>query len=250
MLPDKYKNKYRISSARLQNWDYRWNAAYFVTICTKSRKHYFGEIIHEKMELSPAGIIADVLWHEIKNHVENVELDAFVVMPNHIHGIVILNGNDDKITAGDNNKNENGGNTGGDANNRTNDETNDGTNDETDDGINDGTDDGTDDGINVETRHALSLQQKQQQQSPPKTIGQQRFQNQGKNSLSSIIGSYKSAVTKHAHRLGYTHEWQSRFHDHIIRDGRSFKRIQQYIITNPENWKEDKFNDQNPEHDN
>jgi len=46
------------------------------------------------MQLSPVGIIADIFWHELKNHAINIELDAFVVMPNHLHGILILNGND------------------------------------------------------------------------------------------------------------------------------------------------------------
>jgi len=73
------------------------------------------------------------------------------------------------------------------------------------------------------------------------TIGQQRFQNIGKNSVSSIIGSYKSAVTKHAHRLGFEFAWQTRFHDHIIRDEKSFNTISNYIINNPVNWQEDKF---------
>ena len=81
-------------------------------------------------------------------------------------------------------------------------------------------------------------------QSPPsQIIGQKRFQNQGKNTLSSILGSYKSAVTKHVHRLGYEFEWQSRFYDHIIRDNESFRRIEKYIENNIENWGDDKFND-------
>jgi len=164
---DKFRNKYRIPSARLQSWDYRWPGAYFITICTGNRVHYFGEIEpvstgqpplqpppqqSRQMELSHIGIIADVLWHQIPNHSHNTELGAFVVMPNHIHGILILTGK------GDNNIGEDHAN-------------------------------------NVETGTALSLRRKQ-----PKTIGQQRFQNMGKNSVSSIIGSYKSAVTKHAHR--------------------------------------------------
>jgi len=74
-----------------------------------------------------------------------------------------------------------------------------------------------------------------------KTIGQQRFQNQGKNSISSIIGSYKSAVTKHAHRLRYKFAWQSRYHDHIIRNNDEYQRIKDYIINNPQNWNNDKF---------
>ena len=90
----------------------------------------------------------------------------------------------------------------------------------------------------MKTRHALSLPM---QTEIPKTIGQNRFQNQGKNSISSIIGSYKSAVTKHANRLGYEFAWQALFHDHIIRDEKSYQRIVNYIESNVLNWKEDKF---------
>ncbi len=201
----KYKNKYRIDSIRLQNWDYRWAGVYFITICTKNREHYFGEIENGNMILSHVGVLADVLWHQIKHHAKNIELGAFVVMPNHIHGVVILTGDD------------------GDTNNDT----------------------GTT--HTVETGHALSLQQpSQSKHTPPtshQTIGQQRFQHIGNNSVSSIIGSYKSAVTKHARRLGYTLEWQTRFYDHIIRDDIVFQKISNYILNNPAHWKEDNFFD-------
>jgi len=92
-MSDKYQNKYRIASARLQTWDYRWAGAYFITICSKNREHYFGKIINKKMELSHVGVIANLLWYEIKNHSINIELGEFVVIPNHIHGILILNDN-------------------------------------------------------------------------------------------------------------------------------------------------------------
>ena len=93
---EKYQNKYRTTSTRLQNWDYQWRGAYFITICTHNRAHYFGEINNDKMQLFNIGIIADVLWYEIKNHAHNVELGEFIVMPNHIHGILILNNDDVK----------------------------------------------------------------------------------------------------------------------------------------------------------
>ena len=199
MPTDKFQNKYRITSTRSQNWNYRWNAAYFVTnFCTQGRECFLGEVVNGKMKLSGIGIIADILWHEIKNHAPNIELGEFVVMPNHVHGVLILNGN--------------------------------GNNDDNND--------------NVETTHALSLQSQQSQQSEQsqqQTIGQKRFQNQGKNTLSSIIGSYKSAVSKHAHRLGFDFAWQSRFHDHIIRDEQSYQNISEYIINNPLKWNDDKF---------
>src|SRR5690554_8187162 len=79
-------------SPRLKNWDYGSNASYFITVCTKDREHFFGEIKNGRMQVSPAGAIAHVLWYEIKNHLENIELGEFVVMPNHVHGILILDG--------------------------------------------------------------------------------------------------------------------------------------------------------------
>lgn len=92
----------------------------------------------------------------------------------------------------------------------------------------------------VETGHALSLPS-----SPPLPLlpkpGSQRFQNIGKNTISSIIGSYKSAVTKHANRLGYPHQWQKLFYDNIIRNNNDYQRISDYIVSNPENWVKDKF---------
>lgn len=77
---DKFQNKYRIPSTRLQNWDYSWDALYFVTICTKIHQNYFGQIESGKMILSHNGILADVFWYEIKNHSKVVELDEFIVM--------------------------------------------------------------------------------------------------------------------------------------------------------------------------
>jgi putative transposase len=94
-MPGKFRNRYRIFSNRLQNWNYGWNASCFVTICTQGRECYFGRVLNGKMELSGTGISANVLWCEITNHSKNIELGEFVVMPNHVHGILILNGNND-----------------------------------------------------------------------------------------------------------------------------------------------------------
>jgi putative transposase len=95
---DKFLNKYRIASTRLQTWDYGSQASYFITICTKNRKNYFGEIItaaetQNVASLQPTaiGLIAHNNWKEIPLHFPFVELDEFVVMPNHIHGILFFN---------------------------------------------------------------------------------------------------------------------------------------------------------------
>ena len=88
---DKYKNKYRIPSARLRGYDYASEGAYFITICTHNREHFFGEIADGKMHLNEIGKLAEKYWAEIPDHFPDVELGNFVIMPNHVHGILILN---------------------------------------------------------------------------------------------------------------------------------------------------------------
>ncbi len=103
-----FQNKYRISSARLQTWNYGNEGMYFITICTKNRQNYFGEImvvetlftaalppIKQQMELSEIGKIAEMEWYktiELRPDM-NLELGEFQIMPNHIHGIIIINEN-------------------------------------------------------------------------------------------------------------------------------------------------------------
>ena len=60
-MTEKYQNKYTIASARLQSWDYANAGAYFITICTKDRRHYFGAVKNGKMVLSNAGVIANLM---------------------------------------------------------------------------------------------------------------------------------------------------------------------------------------------
>lgn len=200
-MAEKFQNKYRIPSARHPNWDYGTNGAYFITICTKDRQYFFGECADEKMKLSTLGAIVQGFWYKIPKHFPFIELDEFVVMPNHIHGILILNKN--KV-------NENII--------------------ETIDPVEIGH-------RPVSTDEYVSINNND------KTIGQKRFRNQGKNTVSSIIGSYKSICTKHIHAAFplLNFEWQTRFWDNIIRDNEAFDTISRYIINNPLNWEDDKF---------
>ncbi len=87
-------NRHNRQSIRLKDYDYTQPGAYFVTICTVNRIHLFGEIVDDEMVLNPAGEMVKVIWDEIPQHYPNVKIDAFVIMPNHIHGIIILIGND------------------------------------------------------------------------------------------------------------------------------------------------------------
>jgi len=73
---------------RLANFDYSSSRAYFVTICTANREHFFGEIRENKMILNDCGEITQKCWQEIPVHFLNVKLDEFIVMPNHTHGII------------------------------------------------------------------------------------------------------------------------------------------------------------------
>jgi putative transposase len=93
-MADKYKNKYRITSARLHGYDYGSNAAYFITICTQNRECFFGDINNNEMQLNQLGHFARQFWLEIPNHFPFVELGNFVVMPNHTHGILIVKKSD------------------------------------------------------------------------------------------------------------------------------------------------------------
>ena len=85
-----FKNKYRIESTRLKGYDYSNTGAYFITILTKNCKCYFGQIQNEKMFLNEFGKIVNNYWKEIPKHFPYVILDEYIVMPNHVHGIIIL----------------------------------------------------------------------------------------------------------------------------------------------------------------
>jgi REP element-mobilizing transposase RayT len=78
---------------RLKNFDYSSSGYYFVTICIKGRQEYFGNIIENKMDLNKFGEIVNKCWFDIPNHFNNVESDEFIIMPNHIHGIIVIKQN-------------------------------------------------------------------------------------------------------------------------------------------------------------
>lgn len=90
-MADKFKGIYRNQSIRLSNWDYGWNGMYYVTICTGGRECYFGNVIKGKMFHSRLGNLAKKFWLEIPEHFEYVRLNEYIIMPNHVHGIVEIN---------------------------------------------------------------------------------------------------------------------------------------------------------------
>ncbi|MGA8493267.1 MAG: hypothetical protein WB711_22790 [Terriglobales bacterium] len=87
-----FQNQYRVKSARLQGWDYRSPGWYFVTICTEDHRHIFGEVYTGEVRLSPSGQIADSELSNLPHHYLNISTDSFIVMPNHIHAIIVIEG--------------------------------------------------------------------------------------------------------------------------------------------------------------
>ncbi len=182
-----YKNKYRGQTTRLKNWNYRSPAAYFITIVTKNRFPYFGEIADGQMLLSEIGNLVKTEWEKtfVIRADMNLTMGEYIVMPNHFHAIIIIGKNLYNSPRF----------------------------------------------IGRDAMHCV----------PTNGIQKNKFGPQSKN-LASIIRGFKSAVTKHAHRLGYEFAWQPRFYDHVIRNKKSFNRISAYIRNNPINWGKDKFN--------
>ena len=200
-MSEKYLNKYRIKSARLPNYDYASNGMYFITICTHNRKFHFGDIVDNEMQLTEIGKLAQKFWAEIPTHFPFVHLGEFIIMPNHTHGILII----DKPIEKTNNELP----------------------------------------VTETLQCKVSTEQcKVSTENIDINENKKEFMahiSPKPGSISTIIRSYKSAVTKHSRKINPDFAWQTRFHDHIIRDQRAFINISNYIINNPSKWGEDKF---------
>ena len=80
-----FKSKYRVESTRLRDWDYSNNSAYFVTICAHQMRCFFGKVVDSKIELSRIGKIVEKVWLRTGEVRNNVVLDEYIIMPNHLH---------------------------------------------------------------------------------------------------------------------------------------------------------------------
>jgi putative transposase len=175
------ENESRRRSIRVQGYDYAGVGGYFVTVVAFQRKCTFGGIVKGEIRLNAIGKIVEECWDEIPLHFPNAEIDAFVIMPNHIHGIIYIFDNS-----------------------RT----------------------------GVGATHASPLQN---YPLPPR--------GPWPGSLGAIVGSFKSSVTRRAHReSNATHIWQRNYYEHIIRDQTDTQRIAGYIAVNPLKWDTDEEN--------
>jgi putative transposase len=168
------KNHHR-KSIRLREYDYTNPNWYYITICSYKMENIFGKVEKNKMILNKEGEIVEQEWLKIKELRKNIDLDYYVVMPNHFHGIVI-----------------------------------------------------------IESRDKASLVPTEER----------RFGKPVAGSLSTIIGSFKSAVTKRINELRKyksTPIWQKNYYEHIIRNEMDLFYIRRYIELNPLKWELDEY---------
>lgn len=192
--------KHHRRSIRIKNYDYASEGAYYVTIVTQGRECLFGEIINKEIFLSIYGKIVQKWWEDIPNHFPKVETSAFIVMPNHIHGIIfITKDRRGEVLSPRNNPNQD----------------------------------------NLENIHlgeiSLETEESSNQggETPPlhrRTLGQivAYFKYQSTKEMNSVDDV--KTITRF---------WQRNYYEHIIRNERELKQKTDYILDNPSRWDED-----------
>jgi putative transposase len=168
-------------SIRLPRYNYSQEGTYFVTICTYEKSELFGDIVDRAMIVNQFGQIVQHEWEKTTRIRQEIELDVFVVMPNHIYGIVVIT---------------------------------------------------TDNTVGA---HGHAPLQNDDPRAPHRKT----------KSLGAFIAGFKCAATKRINAVRGTPGkpvWQRNYYEHIIRDDAELKDIQEYILTNPLRWSEDREN--------
>ena len=192
-------------SIRLNGYDYAQAGAYFITICTKNRQCLFGHVEYDKMILTDAGNIAYNEWLKTPHIRPNVVLDVFIIMPNHIHGIIIIT--NDRRGESNSPKKYDGENRRGELHSPC--------------------------LIMGECNSPLQSQRLSPPQSPSQTIG--AIVPGYKSAVTKQIKLLDNTIDT---------VWQRNYYEHIIHDARAYQNISNYIINNPLKWPADKFYEQ------
>ncbi|MBL0126088.1 MAG: hypothetical protein IPP83_01255 [Flavobacteriales bacterium] len=241
--------RYHRRSIRLRGYDYARAGAYYVTVCTHERGHIFGHIADGVMMPNTMGELAQRCWDAIPEHMPHVDVGEFVVMPNHVHGIVVIRErlvdvhggatdgavggvSDGVMGVGARHDAPNTNATAPDANApnvipRP-------------DPPTEYDDDPNTPGPHTGARHDAPLP------NTPPTDPRAKPPGIPSGALGQIVASFKSSVTRIAYRDGLlprgTPIWQRGYYEHIIRDDAEHDRIARYIADNLRNWKGDRFN--------
>ena len=194
-----YRNKYVVPSIRLKRWDYRSPGWYFVTICVNDRwKQPFGYIHNGFVCVSDMGVMAHRYWLDIPNHFNHVSLDVFVIMPDHVHGIIRIH-DDRSVYHNLSVETCHGMSLRNDSILRTD---------------------------TIKTNVSVQITTRQYN----------AFSKPIKQSIPMIINQYKSAVTRWCHHHNQPFQWQPRYYEKIIRSHRELSNVRRYILNNPTRW--------------
>ena len=211
-------------SIRLREYDYRQAGAYFITICVHNRCCIFGHIQNREMILNEYGQIAHQEWEKLPERWPYIELGVFQIMPNHMHGIIIIDTAVRAPLAG---------------------------------ALLDAPPAGAHlnapfDGAHLNAQFDGAHLNAPFDSAPLCGSSGDGAPARGAPTVGQIVGAYKSLVATECLKIARSKQpeiilgklWQRNFWEHIIRDVNAFGRISQYIISNPENWKGDKFYNQ------
>jgi putative transposase len=202
-------------SIRLKEYDYSQAGAYFITIVTWQRECLFGEIVNGEMILSSFGMIASQQWEKLPKRFKNIELGAYMIMPNHMHGIILIS--EGRGTA------ENPKDLDVKSTRRA----------LTRDGDGRGT-----------AENPKNLDAELTRRAPTR----EQFQKPVRGSIPTIIRSYKSAVSYRINLMRRSDGlpvWQRNYYEHVIRNEKDLQNKTEYIQANPLLWEQD---EENPSH--
>ncbi|MBN1286596.1 MAG: transposase [Anaerolineae bacterium] len=209
--PDKHHRR----SIRLKGYDYASPGAYYVTICTYQKECFLSTIIEDNVALSPCGELVQSTWKGLPKHYNHVQLDAFVIMPNHLHAVIVLidesQPTSDRVGAsvGAGFKPAHLGMDVEPAHNHN-------------------------PGMGVEPAHS---------QSPGVGAGLKPAPTK-RHTLSEIVRAFKTSSARRINALrniSGVPVWQRNYYERIVRDEDELNRIRQYIGDNPARWAEDSY---------
>lgn len=205
-------------SIRLKGYDYSSEGLYFITICCHNKVCLFGHVVNGAMVLNEYGQVAFNEWIKTPEIRPNVELGEFIVMPNHIHGIIRITRRGESHSPNIESNTPDSESHSSDGRGVLN----------TPDFM--GESNTPDFGDDYKMGESVSPQRYSPQlRGPSQTIG-------------AIVRGYKSAVTKKLNALGVGRKvWQRDYYEHIIRNEQSYYNISKYIVNNPSKWSDDKF---------
>ena len=232
-------------SIRLKGYDYTQPGAYFITLVTADHESVFGEIVDGTMRLNAAGRMVEREWKRLASRFPSVRPGAFVIMPNHLHGIIEIVSAPDSRTGTATNAEDGGPNEPGRTGTATN--ANDhGSNEPRRAPTRPGTASNANDrGLDEPHRTGTATNAEDGGPNEPRRAPTtEQFGKPVPGSIPTIVRSFKSATTLRMNSMRRTPGavvWHTNYYEHVVRDPIDLHRICEYIETNPRRWQEDQL---------